>query len=86
MPTQGGRGCFVIAGATVTLVLGLSAHSCCSAVEGMLRKGDWLAREVRNVLPELWAPSQMLIMMAWGCHGPLSAHGRKCGDWWEWER
>lgn len=34
MPTQGGRGCFVIAGAAVTLVLGLSAHSCCSAVEG----------------------------------------------------
>lgn len=64
MPTQGGRGCFVIAGTAVTLVLGLPAHSCCSAVEGMLGKGDWLARKVRNVLPELWAPSQMLIMMA----------------------
>lgn len=80
MPTQGGRGCFVIAGAVVTLGLGLSEHSCCSAVEGMLGKGDWLARKVRNVLPELWAPSQMLIMTAWGCQRPCHPMEGSGGD------
>lgn len=36
----------------------------------MLGKGDWLARKVRDVLPEVWAPGQMLIMTAWGCQRP----------------
>lgn len=46
---------------------GCWCRSCCSADGGMLGEGDWLAREERNVLPEDWAQSQMLITMAWGC-------------------
>lgn len=46
----------------------------------MLGEGDWLAREERNVLPEDWAQSQMLITMAWGCWYPLSASSKKRGE------
>lgn len=45
----------------------------------MLEKGDWLVREVKNVLPEDWAQSQMLITMAWGCWYPLSASSKEAG-------
>lgn len=34
---------------------------------GMPGKGHWLAREVRNMLPEDWAQGQVLITMAWEC-------------------
>lgn len=39
---------------------------------GMLGKGHWLAREVRNMLPEDWAQCQVLITRAWEC-GYVSA-------------
>lgn len=54
----------------VTLVLRLSVRQ--------LLQGGWrdaggrraAGEEVRNVLPEAWAQSQMLITMAWGCWSP----------------
>lgn len=66
-PNQGGRGCFVIVGLGGDLgaeVVGAADAAVGSTDGGMLGKGDWLARKVRNVLPEDWAQSQMLITMA----------------------
>lgn len=51
----------------VTLVLRLWAPHCCRAGRGMLGKGHWLAREVRNMLPEDWAQRQVPITMACAC-------------------
>lgn len=47
-------------------------------------EADWLARTVRNVLPEDWAQRQLLITIAWGASTAVSRHPRKCGGWREW--
>ena len=48
----------------VTLVLRLLVPHCCSAGVGGVGKSILAGEDVRSMLPEDWAQSQMLITMA----------------------